>query len=284
MSDEYPAMQVPADPMPPGYRPYVPPNPDEVDVEISDELAQVVRDARRIVVLSGAGMSAESGVPTFRDAQSGLWERFDPASLATQFAWDDDPEFVWAWYAWRVGLVRRVWPNAGHLAIATWGRRRGVQVITQNVDDLHERAGSTEVAHLHGSLFAYRCAECGHPYDGEIEVPDEPVERLTPPRCEVCGALVRPGVVWFGEYLPQDVMEAATTMIESLEPGDLVLSVGTSGVVYPAAGFPAMARAAGATTVEINPTETEISDHFHHVIRDTAARVLPALAALVAAE
>ncbi len=144
-------------------------------------ILDLARPARRIAVLTGAGMSAESGVPTFRDAQTGLWENFDAASLATPEAWNDDPPLVWAWYQWRVGLVRRVTPNAGHLALSEWGRRADLQITTQNVDDLHERAGSAVLAHLHGSLFEPRCADCEQVADVP-EPPENPVERLDPPR------------------------------------------------------------------------------------------------------
>lgn len=126
-------------------------------------ILDLARPARRVAVLTGAGMSAESGVPTFRDAQTGLWEHFDPADLATPEAWDRDPASVWAWYQWRVALVRRVQPNAGHRALARWGRTVDLSIVTQNVDDLHERAGSPVLSHLHGSLFSPRCAECGTP-------------------------------------------------------------------------------------------------------------------------
>lgn len=248
-----------------------------------DEAVAALRGARRVVVLSGAGMSAESGVPTFRDAQSGLWEEFDPSQLATPEAWQADPPFVWAWYVWRVGLVRGVEPNAGHRAVAELAGHREVSIATQNIDDLHERAGSQVLAHLHGSLADFRCFDCDAPYDGEVEVPAEPVERLDPPSCAECGGDVRPGVVWFGESLPLDAVDATHAAIEALEPGDVALVVGTSGIVYPAAGLPAMARAEGATVIEVNPHETEISDMCHLHLRGSAADVLPRLVAAVAA-
>ena len=249
--------------------------------ELPAEVIAAVRGARRILVLTGAGMSAESGVPTFRDAQTGLWEAFDPSQLATPQAWEDDPPFVWAWYAWRIQLVRGVEPNAGHRALADLAGPRDVTIVTQNVDDLHERAGSTVAAHLHGSLAALRCADCHEPYAGEPALPPEPVERLSPETCPACGGDVRPGVVWFGEPLPEEAVLTTEAAIESLEPGDVCLVVGTSGIVFPAAGYPAMALAQGATVVEVNPVETDISDMCHHVVRGTAAQVLPALVASV---
>ena len=246
----------------------------------SDSFAQAtdaLRAARRVVVLSGAGMSAESGVPTFREAQSGLWEEFDPSRLATPEAWEADPPFVWAWYAWRVGLVREVEPNAGHRALAELARTHDVTIVTQNVDDLHERAGSDVLAHIHGSLFEYRCGDCGAPYDGEVEVPAEPVERLDPPTCGACLGDVRPGVVWFGEDLPLEDFQASVEALESLAKGDVCLVVGTSGIVYPAAGMPAISRGSGATVIEVNPHESDISDMCDIVVRGSAATVLPQL-------
>lgn len=248
----------------------------------SDPFAQAtdaLRAARRVVVLSGAGMSAESGVPTFREAQSGLWEEFDPSRLATPEAWEADPPFVWAWYAWRVGLVSETEPNAGHHALAALAQTHDVAIITQNVDDLHERAGSTVLAHIHGSLFEYRCGDCDVPYDGEVGVPAEPVERLAPHTCTHCQGDVRPGVVWFGEDLPLEDYRASVETLESLTKGDVCLVVGTSGIVYPAAGMPAIARGSGATVIEINPHESDISDMCDIVIRGSAATVLPQLVA-----
>lgn len=248
-----------------------------VEEPLPEEVVAAVRGARRVLVLSGAGMSAESGVPTFRDAQSGLWEEFDPAELATEEAWRADPPFVWAWYAWRMRLVLEVEPNAGHRALAELAEHRDVTIATQNVDDLHERAGSAVAAHLHGSLFSLRCSDCDTPYEQEVHLPVEPQERIDPQTCPECAAPVRPGVVWFGEMLPEQDVEATEAAIDALEPGDVALVVGTSGIVYPAAGYPAMARAEGATVIEINPLETEISDMCHHAVRGTAAEVLPAL-------
>ncbi|MEE2033856.1 SIR2 family NAD-dependent protein deacylase [Rhodococcus chondri] len=235
----------------------------------------LARRARSVTVLAGAGMSAESGVPTFRDAQTGLWENFDVTALATPEAWRADPATVWAWYQWRVALVRRVEPNAGHRALADWSKTAGVQIVTQNVDDLHERAGSTVLAHLHGSLFSPRCTDCGR--DAEIpDPPPEPVEHLDPPRCLHCGGMVRPGVVWFGEMLPREPWDAATGAVRN---ADLLLVVGTSGVVYPAARLPALARSQGVAVVEINPEGTDLSDDMDEVWRTTAAVGLPQLVA-----
>ncbi|MFN8083333.1 MAG: NAD-dependent protein deacylase [Dermatophilaceae bacterium] len=245
------------------------------------DLVEAARAARRVVVLTGAGMSAESGIPTFRGTRSGLWERFDPMALASPSGWAADPELVWGWYLWRVGLVRAAQPNAGHVALAQWARSAPVRVVTQNVDDLHERAGSADVVHLHGSIVAFRCSECGAPYDSGLVVAaaaaasGRPALRVAPPRCPVCAqGLVRPGVVWFGESLPLGAFEAA---VAAVEEADLVLVVGTSGLVHPAAQLPMVARQVGAFVGEINPEPTQTSGLAHEVWRSTAASAIPVL-------
>ena len=245
-------------------------------LDVPGAVLTAARAARRVTVLTGAGMSAESGVPTFRGAEGSLWEEFDPITLASPKGWDSDPELVWAWYAWRMGLVRSVEPNAGHVALARWAQRDGVEVriATQNVDDLHERGGSEVLAHVHGSLFELRCAECDAPFEGDPGVPTEPVQSLEPPLCEECGEYVRPGVVWFGEMLPEGAFDAA---VDACLDADLVLVVGTSGIVYPFASLPDIARGHGVTVVEINPVDTELSLGVDHVWRATAATALPAL-------
>ena len=235
----------------------------------------------RIAFLTGAGMSAESGVPTFRDALTGLWARFDPAGLATPEAFRRDPALCWGWYRWRAALVRRARPNAGHLAIAGLaGRGHEVTVVTQNVDDLHERAGSRDVVHLHGSLFATRCFDCGRP-----AVPDPILEGLdaiggegareAPRACVACGGPCRPGVVWFGEPLPADAWERAC---EALAACELLVVVGTSGLVQPAASLPRLAREAGARVVEINPVESAVSALAHESLRMGAGEGMRVLA------
>jgi NAD-dependent deacetylase len=241
---------------------------------IPEDALALARGARQVAVLSGAGVSAESGVPTFRDAQTGLWARFDPAQLAAPQAWHRDQQQVWAWYMWRHRLVRGVEPNDAHRAIARWERSAELTVITQNVDDLHERAGSTEVHHLHGSLFSFRCDTCGHPYEGEVQDVAEPVARLAPPLCPVCGSSVRPDVVWFGEYLPEGPWQRSMDAVRSC---DLLLVVGTSGVVHPAAGLPALAREQGVPVIEVNPERTPLSAEADYSIRSSAAAALPAL-------
>jgi len=218
-------------------------------------------------------MSAESGVATFRDAQTGLWEAFDPEELATPGAWRRQPDMVWAWYLWRYHLVRDVKPNAGHHAIADWQENADVRVITQNIDDLHERAGSRQVAHLHGSLFDFHCSRCGKPYAGDLPVIAEPVGAVEPPICQ-CGGTIRPGVVWFGEALPDEPWQEA---VDAVAGADVVVVVGTSGIVYPAAGLPSAALAKGTPVVEVNPDTTPLSESATVSVRDTAARALPGL-------
>lgn len=247
-----------------------------IDVELPSAVVELARAATRVAVLTGAGMSAESGIATFRDAHTGLWSHFQPADLASPEGWARDSDLVWGWYRWRTELVRRAEPNAGHLALTEWQKRKHVDIATQNVDDLHERAGSTVVSHVHGSLFDPRCSECGLHSQPEPEVLDEVVDRVPPPPCPECGGPMRPGAVWFGESLPEDQWAKA---VHTVEHADLVLVVGTSGVVFPFAGLPAMARSVGAAVVEINPVETEISDMADHRWRTTAAVGLPALVA-----
>ncbi|MFE9955613.1 NAD-dependent deacetylase [Micromonospora sp. NPDC005299] len=240
------------------------------------EAATLLAQARRLVVFTGAGMSAESGVPTFRDALTGLWEQFDPRALATPEAFRADPALVWGWYEWRRGAVRRAEPNPGHRAVAVMAARvPETVVVTQNVDDLHERAGSAAPIHLHGSLFAPRCSACAEPapVPGAGEEPGEG-RRLTPPRCGRCEAPVRPGVVWFGEALPEQAFEAA---VEAAYRCDVLLTVGTSGLVYPAAEIPQVAARRGGTVIQVNPEETPLDAVCAVNLHGRAARVLPAL-------
>ncbi|MEU7866471.1 NAD-dependent deacylase [Dactylosporangium sp. NPDC049140] len=238
--------------------------------------AALVAGAHSVVVFTGAGMSAESGVPTFRDDLTGLWARFDAERLATPEAFHADPDLVWGWYEWRRSRARRAEPNAGHRAVAALEAAvPGTTVVTQNVDDLHERAGSTAPNHLHGSLFAPRCIGAGaHP--AVFPDAEEPQEgrRLAPPRCDACGALVRPGVVWFGEALPEEALRAAVAAAASC---DVLLTVGTSGVVYPAAEIPRIAARAGAAVVQVNPDPTPLDAVSTLNLRGTAATILPAL-------
>ena len=227
--------------------------------------------ARRVCVLTGAGMSAERGIPTFRDAMSGLWSRFDPAQLASEEGFRADPARVWAWYAERKQGVRDAQPNAGHVALADYGRRRpGVlTIVTQNVDDLHQRAGWPQTIRLHGDILADRWLEACPRGLGCAIAHAQPGE---PPACADCGNLLRPGVVWFGEMLPEDAIDAAERAAREC---DVLLVVGTSGAVWPAAGLARVARRAGAKVVIVNPQASEIDGEAHWLLRGTAAEVLP---------
>ncbi len=230
--------------------------------------------AGRVCVLTGAGMSAESGIATFRDAQTGLWARFDPAQLASEAGFRADPATVWTWYAERRAGVRRAQPNAGHLALGGFAQRRpGVlTVVTQNVDDLHQRAGNTDAIRLHGDILADRWLEPSRRGDHVCD-PARAVAG-TPPRCGTCGNLLRPDVVWFGEMLPFQALQQAELAAASC---DVMLVVGTSGAVWPAAGLAARARRGGAFVAIVNPQPSEIDGEAHAVLRGTAATLLPAL-------
>ncbi|MEE3850790.1 NAD-dependent deacylase [Gordonia sp. LSe1-13] len=248
----------------------------EGDIAIPAAAVEAVRRAEVITVFTGAGMSADSGIATFRDTETGLWARFDPTEIATPAAWDNDPGLVWAWYQWRARLVCDAEPNAGHRALASLERDRGVFVVTQNVDDLHERAGSTAVSHLHGSLFAPRCSNCGRLYQGTDADPERAVQelRVEPPSCPICLSPVRPGVVWFGEGLPAGEWQAAENAFAF---ADVVLVVGTSGVVYPAAALPEQALDRGVPVIEFNPEPSALSRFVTHSVRASAGVGLPAL-------
>lgn len=229
--------------------------------------------ARRICVLTGAGMSAESGIPTFRDAMTGLWSRADPARLASEDGYRADPAQVWAWYAERRDGVRAAQPNAGHRALADFAQRHPgrLALVTQNVDDLHQRAGNADAIRLHGDLLGDRwldaCPLPGH-------CPPARAQPGTPPRCGDCGNLLRPAVVWFGEALPETAFDAAERAARAC---DLMLVVGTSGAVWPAAGLAARARQAGARVWIVNPQPSELDAVAHRRLAGTAATLLPAL-------
>ena len=229
-----------------------------------------LRQARSIAVLTGAGVSAESGVPTFRGA-GGLWRRHRAENLATPEAFARDPKLVWEWYDWRRGVLADVKPNAGHYALAELEHRSpNFTLITQNVDGLHELAGSRNVLRVHGSIWMLRCLECGR----EEEDRRSPLGEL-PPRC-TCGGMLRPGVVWFGEPLPSEVWKRAEAAARSCE---LLLVIGTSAVVYPAAGLSHVAKASGARVIEINIAETPLSREIDAFLLGPSGEVLPQLIA-----
>ena len=237
-----------------------------------EQLAQrLTRDAR-ITVLTGAGVSAASGVLTFRGA-GGLWKQFAPETLATPQAFARDPALVWEWYDWRRQTIAACAPNAAHRVLANWSRRfPSFQLITQNVDGLHERAGTERVLRLHGSIWEVSCWQRCAAAPARWRNEDAPLQRI-PPTCPHCGGLVRPGVVWFGEGLDPDVLDAA----QAASDCDVFLTVGTSSVVYPAASFFEEARRHGAFTVEVNPEATPASAMADLVFRAPAEVVLPEL-------
>jgi NAD-dependent deacetylase len=233
-----------------------------------DTAARFLGGARSVVVSTGAGMSKESGIPTFRDAPNALWENFDPEKLASPEGFLSDPSLVWRWYEDRRRMISTAQPNAGHAAIARLeGYFDRFVVVTQNIDDLHRKAGSKNIIEMHGNIFRFKCFDMGHPVD------ELPLDDRVPPRCR-CGSLIRPDVVWFGELLPEEAVERA---YKALENCDVMLVVGTSGVVYPVAGFPGVARRAGARIIEINPEETPITRLADVFLEGTAGEVLPRL-------
>ncbi len=245
------------------------------------EAAALLDHAARILVLTGAGISAESGVPTFRGPH-GLWQSFRPEDLATPEAFARDPRLVWEWYGWRRTMVAQCQPNAGHRALAAWMlRRQGVTLVTQNVDTLHERAavevGGDRAAsacpvRLHGSIAHSRCTGCGRRVEDTAPVDASSVDTL--PRCVGCRGLLRPDVVWFGESLPEAALRLA---IEASETADACLVVGTAGVVYPAAGFARAVARGGRALIVVDPGETVFDDLATVRLTGTAGEVLPGL-------
>ncbi len=239
---------------------------------------RVLGDAKRIVCLTGAGVSAESGVATFRDAQTGLWSRFDPQRLASQAGFAADPGLVWRWYMARLDTVEAAVPNRGHMALAHLATLTPtLTLVTQNVDDLHERAGSQPVLHIHGRINHFRCNRCAT--DHALQ-PNERTQAL-PPTCLFCGDFVRPDVVWFGEALPSHVVEIAW---QAAERCDVMLVVGTSGVVYPVAQLPLVAQQAGAVVIDVNPDCTSISEIADIFLQGAGGLILPALVDALSAD
>ncbi len=236
---------------------------------IPEALIEALRSSRHVCVLTGSGISAESGVPTFREAQTGLWERFDPHELATPEAFLRDPVLIWNWYRWRRDLVAKVKPNSGHRALVDLQAQvRDFTLITQNVDGLHQRAGSQNVIEFHGNLFEDRCIV------EDCVVTEDYDASATVPTCPACGSNLRPGVVWFGEAIPQNALQDSMTAASSC---DLFLSIGTSSLVWPAAGLADAARAAGATIVEVNPDTTPLSNATDFQLNGNAGTILPEL-------
>lgn len=236
-----------------------------------DAACQLLAAAPRVCVLTGAGISAESGIPTFRDALTGLWSKFRPEELATPEAFERNPKLVWEWYATRRERVAAARPNPGHHALAELERRvPGFLLVTQNVDGLHARAGSTKLVELHGNIARTRCFGCRRLLEEGAMRPG------VPPTCAHCGGLARPDVVWFGEMLPEGAMQAASCAARECE---VFLSVGTSTVVEPAASLPFVALESGARVIEVNPASTPLSERATLWLEGPAGTVLPQLLA-----
>lgn len=232
------------------------------------EASAILKRARSVFVLTGAGISAESGIPTFR-GRDGLWKNYSATDLATPHAFQRNPELVWEWYHWRQALIAKAAPNPAHYAIVELEKRSGkFLLLTQNVDNLHKRAGSKNVLELHGNIFRIRCVQCG-----SIGVSSCKQGRTDQgvPVCE-CGGVLRPDVVWFGEAIPQNIWRAA---LEFLSTADVALICGTSGVVWPAAAIPEIAKQSGAKTIEVNLEPTPITDLVDVSLLNKAGMILP---------
>jgi NAD-dependent deacetylase len=248
----------------------------KVRVEFSARLIAALTKARSVVAFTGAGISAESGVPTFRGTD-GIWKKFRAEELANIDAFMKNPQLVWEWYAHRKRIIAGIQPNAGHYALArmeqTFPR---FAVITQNIDNLHKRAGNKTVYELHGNIERNYCMECGTTYTNE-----EVLNQASVPHCTKRGSLIRPDVVWFGEMLPDEEWEKS---VRAAASADVFLSIGTSGVVYPAASLPLMAKQQGAFVVEINPESTPLTDRVDEFLMGPSGVILPALYQRLATE
>ena len=246
---------------------------------ISSNLIHHLQHTKHLVVLTGAGVSAESGIPTFRDTLTGLWENYDAELLASEEGFMADPALVWGWYEWRRKKVLQATPNRAHRVIAKFSEQvPKLTLITQNVDDVHERAGSQSVLHLHGSLHHPRCFHCHAPYVLPEYIPEAALllkeSRIEPPQCPRCHHLIRPGIVWFGESLPTEQWDAAVHAAQSC---DLMLIVGTSGIVYPAAELPYMAEKQGAKIAQVNPCITSLNGIATYNLHGNASEMLSKL-------
>lgn len=242
---------------------------EKTPISIPSRLIHTLRNAQRVVALTGAGISAESGVPTFRDAQTGLWARFLPEDLATPQAFQRDPNLVWEWYSWRRELISKAEPNPGHQALVKIEQQIPCfTLITQNVDGLHQRAGSRNIIELHGNIQRTKCWSEGVMVDSWLD------EGERPPRCPHCGGLLRPDVVWFGENLPAVSLQTAW---EAAQSADVFFSIGTSSVVEPAASLPFVAKDHNAVIIEVNPYETPLTSSADFSLTGNSGIMLPAL-------
>ena len=235
-------------------------------MDISNELIDVIKKSKDVVVLTGAGVSAESGISTFRDPE-GLWTKFNPMELASMDGFMSNPDLVWEWYNYRRKIVNEVEPNPGHIAIAQMEKIfPKFTLITQNVDRLHQRAGSKKPIELHGNILDNYCKDCKTPFEGD------PLAELHVPKCKECDGMIRPAVVWFGEMLPMDELFKAE---QSAMKADLFFSIGTSAEVYPAARLPLTAKEYGAIVIEINPNRTSITNYMDYFLPYPSGEILP---------
>ena len=237
-------------------------------MELSDRLLKRLEKAYSVAVLTGAGISASSGIPTFR-GKDGIWKKFKPEELANYNAFVKNPKLVWEWYDWRRNLIKNVRPNPAHYALVDLENIfKDFAVITQNVDNLHSLAGSNKLIELHGNIMRNKCIECGKPFEGDFNLKEGI------PKCTTCGGMIRPDVVWFGENLPEDQIMAAQELAMRCE---VFFSIGTSSIVEPAASLPYMAKGNGAYLVEINIEETPLTGSANEFIQGTADKILPEL-------
>ena len=237
-------------------------------MELSDRLLKRLEKAYSVAVLTGAGISASSGIPTFR-GKDGIWKKFKPEELANYNAFVKNPKLVWEWYDWRRNLIKNVRPNPAHYALVDLENIfKDFAVITQNVDNLHSLAGSNKLIELHGNIMRNKCIECGKPFEGDFNLKEGI------PKCTTCGGMIRPNVVWFGENLPEDQIMAAQELAMRCE---VFFSIGTSSIVEPAASLPYMAKGNGAYLVEINIEETPLTGSANEFIQGPADKILPEL-------
>ena len=243
-------------------------------MEFREDFVQKLKDANSIVFFTGAGISAESGIPTFR-GKDGIWNKLKPEELANFNAFLRNPDVVWEWYQHRRSIIHERGPNPAHFAIAELEKYyKEIYVVTQNVDNLHRRAGSNKIYELHGNIERNYCIDCAEPFeDSKFDLSQKSV-----PRCEECGGLIRPDVVWFGEFLPQEVFAEGE---QKAEYSDICFVIGTSAVIYPAAYIPLNAKKSGSFLVEINITETEISHICDYSLFGRAGEIMPEVVELV---
>jgi NAD-dependent deacetylase len=238
-------------------------------LEFNQDFLQRLNRSKSLVFFTGAGISAESGIPTFR-GKDGIWNKLKPEELASFDAFMRNPEMVWEWYQYRRKIISETQPNPGHLTIAEFSKHfENVSVITQNVDNLHRRAGSKDVYELHGNIEINYCIECGEPYNDPIDYSNKELIK-----CGSCGGYIRPGVVWYGEMLPQKIFAQSGRIASQC---DMCFIVGTSAVVYPAASIPLSAKQGGAFLVEINTDKTDISNIVDYSMMGKSGEILPVI-------